>query len=126
MIASDKACFFIAAMAAEREEKMRTKTIIGNMRVKAIIRLMVMIVLTVNAGLTLAGINPIPFDASAFTEAATQIAAGISIVWSWWKDAPITKEACEGTGYTRLLKLQKKGANGENFDDEIDVESEEK
>lgn len=99
---------------------MKTKTIIGNMRVKAIIRLIVMIVLTVNAGLTLAGINPIPFDESAFTEAATQVAAGVSILWSWWKDAPITKEACEGTGYTRLLKLQKYGAEGENFDDEIE------
>ena len=105
---------------------MRTKVIVGNMRVKAIIRLIVMIVLTVNAGLTIAGINPIPFDESAFTEAATQVAAGISIVWSWWKDAPMTNEACEGTGYTRLLKLQKYGAEGENFEDKIDVESEEK
>ena len=69
---------------------MRTKTI---MRVKAIIRLIVMIVLTVNAGLTLAGINPIPFDESAFTEVATQVAAGISIVWSWWKNAIITEAA---------------------------------
>ncbi len=99
---------------------MKTKLIIGNMRVKAIIRLIVMIVLTVNAGLTLAGLNPIPFDESAFTEVATQIAAGISIVWSWWKDAPMTKEACEGTGYTRLLKAQKKGAEGENFFDEAE------
>lgn len=37
-----------------------------------------------------------------------------------------TEEACEGTGYTRLLKLQKYGAEGENFEDKIDVESEEK
>lgn len=72
---------------------MKTKAIIGNMKVKAIIRLMIMIVLTVNAGLTLAGINPIPFDESAFTEAATQVAAGISIVWSWWKNANITEAA---------------------------------
>lgn len=92
------------------------------MRVKAIIRLIVMIVLTVNAGLTLAGLNPIPFDESAFTEAATQVAAGLSILWSWWKDAPMTKEACEGTGLTRFLKAQKGEVNGENFFDEVEAE----
>lgn len=108
---SQTAVFFMPEKGGKRGKQMRTK---------ALIRLLVMAVLTVNAGLTLAGVNPIPFDESAFTEVATQIAAGLSIVWSWWKDAPMTAEACEGTGYTRLLKLQKNGANGENF--EADVE----
>lgn len=99
---------------------MRTKTIIGNLRVKAIIRLIVMIVLTVNAGLTLAGINPIPFDESAFTGAATQIAAGISIVWSWWKNANITEAAQYSQTILKAVKedgLVIEGEEGEEDED---------
>lgn len=64
-----------------------------NSKNKALIRLIVTIVLTINAGLTLAGINPIPFDETMFTEVAVQVAAGLSIIWSWWKNANITTAA---------------------------------
>lgn len=60
---------------------------------KAIIRLIVTAVLLVNATLTAKGINPIPFDANTFTEVATQVAAAIAVVWSWWKNNNITKAA---------------------------------
>ena len=74
------------------------------MKTKAIIRLIVMAVLTVNAGLTLAGVNPIPFDETLFTEIATQIAAGAAIVWAWYKDAPITKAGKKGHEVTKAIK----------------------
>ena len=61
--------------------------------VKAIIRLVVTIVLTVNAYLTAKGINPIPFDANTFTEVATQVAAGASVLWAWWKNNNVTSAA---------------------------------
>lgn len=96
---------------------MKTKAIIGNMRVKAIIRLMVMIVLTVNAGLTLAGINPIPFDESAFTEAATQVAAGVSILWSWWKNANITEAAQYSQTILKAVKEDGLVIEGEEDED---------
>ena len=41
--------------------------------VKAIIRLLVTLILTINSILTANGKNPIPFDESAFTETATYI-----------------------------------------------------
>lgn len=96
---------------------MRTKVIVGNMRVKAIIRLIVMIVLTVNAGLTLAGINPIPFDESAFTEAATQVAAGISILWSWWRNANITEAAQYSQTILKAVKEDGLVIEGEEDED---------
>ena len=58
--------------------------------VKAIIRLIVAAVLATNAYLTAKGINPIPFDANAFTETASQVANGLGIVWVWWKNNNIT------------------------------------
>lgn len=60
---------------------------------KAIIRLVVAGVLLLNSILTAKGINPIPFDENVFTEVATQIAAGLSCVWVWWKNNNVTKNA---------------------------------
>lgn len=52
---------------------------------KAIIRLVVTAILFVNAMLTTAGKNPIPFDENAVTEFMTQALAALSVLW-WWKD----------------------------------------
>lgn len=64
-------------------------------KVNAIIRLIVTAVLMVNMGLTVAGKNPIPLDESVLTEWLSTAAAGLAVLWSWWKDAPMTKEAVE-------------------------------
>ena len=64
-----------------------------NGKAKAVIRLLVMVVLAVNAALTVAGKNPIPFDETTFTEVATQVAAGLSAVWAWWKNNNMTSAA---------------------------------
>lgn len=64
-----------------------------NGKVKAMIRLLVMVVLAVNAALTVAGKNPIPFDETTFTEVATQVAAGLSALWAWWKNNNVTEAA---------------------------------
>lgn len=74
------------------------------MRTKAVIRLIAVAILTVNAFLTAKGINPIPFDETLFAEIATQIAAGASIVWAWYKDAPITKAGRKGHAVTKAIK----------------------
>lgn len=85
-----------------------------NGKAKAIIRLIVMIVLAVNAALTVAGKNPIPFDKTTFTEVATQVAAGLSIIWSWWKNNNVTDAACTAQG---LLDISK-GKTMSNLEEE--------
>lgn len=98
-----------------------------NGKSNAVIRLMVMVVLAVNAALTLAGKNPIPFDESTFTEVATQIAAGLSIIWGWWKNNNVTDAACEMQGFLDIAK-GKTASNLEEEDiyddDEDDLEEE--
>lgn len=64
-----------------------------NETTKAIIRLIVAAILMINTILTMKGINPIPFDETAFTELATQIASGLAMIWVWWKNNNVTKSA---------------------------------
>lgn len=60
------------------------------------------------------------FTPEVITTLATLIVAGVTWAISHYKNNDFTKEACEGTGYTRLLKEQNKGKNpGENFFDEV-------
>lgn len=78
-----------------------------NEKTKAIIRLIVMAVLMVNMGLTVAGKNPIPLDESALTEWLTVAAAGISAVYSWWKNNNVTKQAQQAQAVLNELKAGK-------------------
>lgn len=71
---------------------------------KAIINLVVMAALTINAGLTAKGINPIPFDESAVTEWLTYIASGLSAIWAWWKNNNVTKNAQYAQESLNVLK----------------------
>ena len=49
------------------------------------------------------------------------VAMIVAWVVSHYKNNDYTAEACEGTGYTRLLKAQKKAeVNGENFFNEAE------
>lgn len=80
------------------------------MKAKAITRLIVMAVLTVNAALTLAGKNPLPFDENAVTEVATQVAAGLSALWAWWKNNNVTQAA-------QLAQMQLKAIKEDGQDD---------
>ena len=79
-----------------------------NEKTKAIIRLIVMAVLMVNMGLTVAGKNPIPLDENALTEWLTGVAAaGISAVYSWWKNNNVTKQAQQAQEVLNELKTGK-------------------
>ena len=81
-----------------------------NGKTKAIIRLLVMVVLAVNAALTVAGKNPIPFDETTFAEVAAQVAAGLSAVWAWWKNNNMTEAA-------QLAQTQLKAIKEDGLDD---------
>ena len=78
-----------------------------NEKTKAIIRLIVMAVLMVNMGLTVAGKNPIPLDETVLTEWLTVAAAGISAVYSWWKNNNVTKQAQQAQEVLNELKAGK-------------------
>lgn len=78
-----------------------------NEKTKALIRLIVMAVLMVNMGLTVAGKNPIPLDENALTEWLTIAAAGISAVWNWWKNNNVTKHAQQAQAVLNEMKTGK-------------------
>ena len=83
-----------------------------NEKTKAIIRLIVMLVLTANMALTVAGKNPIPLDETALTEWLTVAAAGISAIWSWLKNNNMTKQAQEMQGRLKAAKEDGDGSDG--------------
>jgi SPP1 family holin len=64
-----------------------------NETIKAFIRLLVAAILAFNTVLTAKGLNPIPFDESAFSDVALQIATGLSVLWIWWRDNNVTAKA---------------------------------
>lgn len=75
-------------------------------KTQAIIRGICTLILFINAILTAKGINPIPFDENTFTEVATEVVGGLSLLWVWWKDSPITKLAQKK--YKEFMKEKKK------------------
>lgn len=75
-----------------------------NERAKGITRLVVAVILFINGILTAKGINPIPFDESAFTEILTQLLSGASVLWVWWKNNNITPESAVAQGLLQELK----------------------
>lgn len=66
-----------------------------NGRKEAIIRGIILAVTLINAILTAAGKNPIPFDESAVTEVISYIISGLAAVWAWWKNNNVTEKAIE-------------------------------
>lgn len=74
------------------------------MKVKAITRLAVTLVLFANAILTAAGKNPIPLDEATITEFVSYVASFSMLVWSWWKNAPMTQIAAEEQGRIEIRK----------------------
>lgn len=89
-------------------------------RVKAIVRLLVAVLTVLNMILVAQGRNPIPFDEAALTETFSYLAAGFMIIWTWWKDAPMTKKANQYHDEMVLEKRTEKGALGENFFDTVE------
>jgi len=81
---------------------------VKNERTKALVRLIVMAVLTINMGLTLAGKNPVPLDENVLTEWLSVGLAGLSTLWGWWKNSPVTVPAQEAQEVLKVLKSELK------------------
>lgn len=65
----------------------------NNETIKAFIRLLVAAILAFNTVLTAKGLNPIPFDETAFSDIALQVATGLSVLWVWWKNNNVSPKA---------------------------------
>lgn len=70
----------------------------------AVTRLAVAIILMANAMLTAKGMNPLPFDESAFTEWLAYAASGLSAAWAWWKNNNVTKAAQQAQETLEVIK----------------------
>lgn len=84
-----------------------------NETIKAFIRLLVAAILMLNSVLTAKGLNPIPFDESAFSDVALQIATGLSVIWVWWKNNNVTRTAKEAQGYKKALQEDGDGSDSQ-------------
>lgn len=84
-----------------------------NETVKAFIRLLVAAILMLNSVLTAKGLNPIPFDETAFSDIALQIATGLSVIWVWWKNNNVTRAAKEAQGYKKALQEDGDGSDSQ-------------
>ena len=79
-------------------------------------------IVAINACLVIFGVN---LFGNITEDIIYQVVSAIVMIVAWavshWKNNDFTKEAAEGTGYTRMLKEQKKGVvNGENFFDGVE------
>lgn len=82
-------------------------------KLKAIVRIIVMMIALINASFALTGHSPIPITEEQINELFDVIYQAISyafgigmIVWSWWKDAPITKAG--QIGHEKTLQEKKR------------------
>lgn len=84
-----------------------------NGTIKAFIRLLVAAILMLNSVLTAKGINPIPFDETVFSDIALQVAAGLSVLWCWWKNNNVTKTAKRAQSYKKALQEDGDGSDSQ-------------
>lgn len=87
-------------------------------KLKAIVRVIVMMLALINAGLALTGHSPLPITEEQINELfdviyqAISCAFGVGMtVWSWWKDAPMTKAG--QIGHEKTLQEKEDGNNGD-------------
>lgn len=87
-------------------------------KVKAIVRIIVMMLALINAGLALTGHSPLPITEAQINELfdiiyqAISCAFGVGMtVWSWWKDAPMTNAG--QIGHEKTLQEKEDGNNGD-------------
>lgn len=97
-----------------------------NTRKRAVIRLIVAALAMLNAILTAAGINPIPFDEALVTEWLSYAFDAAMLVWVWWKDAPLTRAGITGHDVMRAIKedgieILDKLLDGEGVDNGEDI-----
>ena len=69
----------------------------------AITRIIVTAILFINAMLTMAWKNPIPLDETTVGVVVSGLLSGLTILWSWWKNNNITKNALKAQEAKELM-----------------------
>lgn len=75
-------------------------------RVKAGVTIVVTLYALVNAGLSLAGINPLPFTNEQVSAAIFGVIGIGGTIWGWWKNQNITSASLAGQQLVDALKKE--------------------
>lgn len=75
-------------------------------RVKAGVTIVVTLYALVNAGLSLAGINPLPFTNEQVSASIFGVIGIAGTIWGWWKNQNITSASLAGQQLVDALKKE--------------------
>jgi len=75
---------------------------------EAIIRLIVLVVMVLNQLLITFDKSPFPFSEDQVFTAVSSVAMVLTILWNWWKNNNVTKEAQKADEYMHELKRSRK------------------
>lgn len=70
-----------------------------------LIRTIITFISLLNAVLTMAGKNPLPWSDEQMYAALSATATVITTFWAWWKNNSFTREAIKADEYMKELKL---------------------
>lgn len=99
-------------MAEHANEKQTTNKTTNNLpgltgeRVKAGVTIVVTLYALINAGLSLAGINPLPFTNEQVSAAIFGVIGIGGTIWGWWKNQNITSASLAGQQLVDALKKE--------------------
>lgn len=75
-------------------------------RVKAVVTILVTLFSLANAGLSLAGFNPLPFTDEQVSTTLFAVAGVIGTIYGWWKNQNITSASLAGQQLVDALKKE--------------------
>lgn len=75
-------------------------------RVKAVVTILVTLFSLVNAGLSLAGFNPLPFTDEQVSATLFAVVGVIGTIYGWWKNQNITSASLAGQQLVDTLKKE--------------------
>ena len=95
-------------MAEHANEKQTTNNLPGltGKRVKAGVTIVVTLYALVNAGLSLAGINPLPFTDEQVSASVFGVIGIAGTIYGWWKNQNITSASLAGQQLVDALKKE--------------------
>lgn len=95
-------------MAEHANEKQTTNNLPGltGERVKAVVTILVTLFSLANAGLSLAGFNPLPFTNEQVSATLFAVVGVIGTVYGWWKNQNITSASLAGQQLVDALKKE--------------------
>lgn len=95
-------------MVEHANEKQTTNNLPGltGERVKAVVTILVTLFSLANAGLSLAGFNPLPFTNEQVSATLFAVVGGSGTVYGWWKNQNITSASLAGQQLVDALKKE--------------------